>query len=195
MKPAHISRTSFHFSRLAQLGESAAPEITIVGLPTLPEVKREITFDVFSGSSQFDGYIMTPLWIGELAEGLYETTQFLKDYGANVDPTYWTDILLSYREVIARYDNKLYLFPFDGDVFSVSFGSSGCVLLLLILRAMHPPLNATPCCFGSVFVFLCRCFTGGICWRSITSASPRRGMSVSSARSLLPIFHISTLLQ
>ncbi|KAL7548596.1 hypothetical protein ACHAWF_011875 [Thalassiosira exigua] len=101
-----------------QLGASA-PEITVVGLPSLAEVEREVKFDVFSGASQFDGYIVTPLWIGELAEGLFETTDFMKD--ATVDPTHWTDVLLFYREVISSYDNKLYLLPFDGDVFSMFY--------------------------------------------------------------------------
>jgi len=102
-----------------KLGASA-PEITVVGLPSLAELEREVKFDVLNGASQFDGYIITPLWIGELATGLFETSTFMKDYAAT-DPTYWTDILLFYREVISSYDNKLYLFPFDGDVISLFY--------------------------------------------------------------------------
>lgn len=105
---------------IIQLGADA-PEITVVGLPTLAEVEREVKFDVFSGASQFDGYIITPLWIGELAEGLFDTTEFMKEYSDTTDPTYWTDILLFYREVISSYDNNLYLFPFDGDVISMFY--------------------------------------------------------------------------
>lgn len=86
----------------------------------MAEVEREVKFDVLSGASQFDGYIITPLWIGELAEGLFETTEFMKEYSVQ-DPTYWTDILLFYREVISSYDDGLYLFPFDGDCISMFY--------------------------------------------------------------------------
>ena len=114
-----IFTSSFFPDTHTQLG-ALAPEITVVALPTLAELEREVKFDVLNGASQFDGYIITPLWIGELATGLFETTTFMKEYAAT-DPTYWTDILLFYREVISSYDNKLYLFPFDGDVISMFY--------------------------------------------------------------------------
>lgn len=94
------SPLTIHTQFIIQLGPDVAPEITVQSVPTLSELEREVKFDVLSGASQFDGYIITPLWIGELANGLFETQNFMKEYSATEEGySYWTDILLFYREV------------------------------------------------------------------------------------------------
>lgn len=72
-----------------------------------------------SGQPVYDGYIFVPSLVGEVTEkgGLADLTEFV----AGSEQVAWTDILPFSREHQAIYDNRVRLFPCDGDVLSLYY--------------------------------------------------------------------------
>lgn len=105
----------------AHIVDTADIQIQIIGVATHAELEKEILFDVRQRAGQFDAYILNPLLTGQLAveDGLWDLTDFIRNYQRN--PNFWTDILLFYRDILSSYDNKIVLFPFDGDVLSMYY--------------------------------------------------------------------------
>lgn len=100
-----------------------AVDVQVIGLEKLPDLQKEILFDVRNRAGQFDGYIINPVILGELAvnDGLHDLTDVVRSYSRN--PNFWLDVLLFYRDYLSTYDGKVLLFPFDGDVFSLFYRS------------------------------------------------------------------------
>ena len=96
-------------------------DIQIIGVNELSILAKEVLFDVKSKAGQFDGYIINPVSLGEIAsvDGFYDMTATTRNYKRN--PNQWLDILPFYREDISTYDGNVLLTPFDGDVFSMFF--------------------------------------------------------------------------
>jgi multiple sugar transport system substrate-binding protein len=114
------------------VGTSVNIQITVA--KDFPELESEIRFDVEGKTGQFDVYIFNPVLTGELVmqDGLWDLTDFIKNYQRN--PDFWTDILLFYRDILSSYDNRIYLFPFDGDLISLYYRAD-----LLERHGMRPP--------------------------------------------------------
>jgi multiple sugar transport system substrate-binding protein len=93
-------------------------EIVVV---EMPEMSPNIINEATSRTGLFDGFLTPPGVMGSIVEEdgwadlkpfIEETTERTKD---------WSDILLSYRQNIAQYQDRILMYPLDGDVLSLFY--------------------------------------------------------------------------
>lgn len=93
-------------------------EIVVVPLAELsPNVINEAT----SKTGLFDGFLTPPGVMGSIVEedGWADLKPYIERSTNNTKD--WSDIMLSYRKWIAQYQDRILMFPLDGDVLSLFY--------------------------------------------------------------------------
>ena len=76
------------------------------------EIRNEAQFQ----AGLYDGYITPPSVSGSIVEynGFNDLTPYIQSDASKTAE--WSDILLAYRQMISQYNDKVIMFPLDGDV-------------------------------------------------------------------------------
>ena len=83
----------------------------------------------------YDGFLTPPSVTGSVVghDGWADLSSYINESAENIQD--WSDILLGYRKYVAQYENKILMYPLDGDVLSLYYRKD-------ILKAYgfdHPP--------------------------------------------------------
>lgn len=104
--------------RFNELNPSVNVEMVVVSLSELsPNIINEAT----SKTGLFDGFITPPGVMGSIveADGWADLKPYIEASTSRIQD--WSDILLSYRKWIAQYQDRILMFPLDGDVLSLFY--------------------------------------------------------------------------
>lgn len=85
------------------------------------ELPPNIVNEATSKTGLFDGFITPPGVMGSIVEedGWADLKPFIEETIANTKD--WSDILLSYRKWISQYQDRILMYPLDGDVLSLFY--------------------------------------------------------------------------
>lgn len=88
---------------------------------SLAELSPNIINEATSKTGLFDGFVTPPAVMGSIVQedGWADLTDYIDSSTANALD--WSDIFLSYRKWIAQYQEKILMFPLDGDVLSLFY--------------------------------------------------------------------------
>jgi ABC-type glycerol-3-phosphate transport system substrate-binding protein len=69
----------------------------------------------------YDGFITSPIVTGSVVQydGFADLTPFIQETAERAAS--WADVLLGYRKWVAQYQEKIIMFPLDGDMFSLFY--------------------------------------------------------------------------
>jgi multiple sugar transport system substrate-binding protein len=93
-------------------------EIVVV---SMPEMSPNIINEATSRTGLFDGFITPPGVMGSIVveDGWADLQPFIEE---TIERTQdWSDILLSYRQSIAQFQDQILMYPLDGDVISLYY--------------------------------------------------------------------------
>lgn len=98
--------------------EDVSVEVVIV---PLHELSPNIINEAISKTGLFDGFVANPGVMGSIVEeeGWSDLKPYIDETTSNIHD--WSDILLSYRKHISQYQNRILMFPLDGDVLSLFY--------------------------------------------------------------------------
>lgn len=84
----------------------------------------------------YDGYFTGPAVTGSVVEynGFADLTGYISETAERTEQ--WADMLLGYRQWVAQYQDKILMFPLDGDIFSMYYRRD-------ILEAFDLPIPRT----------------------------------------------------
>ena len=94
-------------------GQNVIVDIQTLGFDELfPEIRNEAQFQ----AGLYDGFITPPSVSGSIIQydGWADLTPYIQADASRTAE--WADILLAYRKTISQYNNKVIMFPLDGDV-------------------------------------------------------------------------------
>jgi multiple sugar transport system substrate-binding protein len=94
--------------------------VEIVVVP-LAELSPNIINEATSKTGLFDGFVTPPAVMGSIVQedGWADLTGYIESNTEHAMD--WSDIFLSYRKWIAQYQEKILMFPLDGDVLSLFY--------------------------------------------------------------------------
>jgi multiple sugar transport system substrate-binding protein len=97
-----------------------AVEIEIIQVDP-SELFPNIINEAISQIGLYDGYFTGPTVLGSVVEyqGFADLTPYIQESSSRISD--WNDVLLGYRQFIAQYENKIYMYPLDGDTFSLYY--------------------------------------------------------------------------
>lgn len=98
------------------------PDVNVELVPvSLQELSPNIVNEATSKTGLLDGFITPPGVMGSIVEedGFADLKPFIEESATNTKD--WSDILLSYRKWISQYQDRILMFPLDGDVLSLFY--------------------------------------------------------------------------
>jgi multiple sugar transport system substrate-binding protein len=86
-----------------------------------PDLFPNIINEAQSQIGLYDGFFTPPAVTGSVVEfdGFHDLTPFVRETAEKAAA--WDDILLGYRQIVAQYENRILMFPIDGDFFSMFY--------------------------------------------------------------------------
>ena len=88
---------------------------------SMGELSENIQNEARSRVGLYDGYLTPPAVSGSIVEydGWADLKPFLQETAERVDD--WTDILVGYRQYYAQYEDRIIMFPLDGDILTLYY--------------------------------------------------------------------------
>jgi multiple sugar transport system substrate-binding protein len=106
----------------AQRFSAERPDVNVeVVVVPMSELSPNIVNEATSKTGLLDGFITPPGVMGSIVEedGWADLKPFIEESTTNTKD--WSDILLSYRKWISQYQDRILMFPLDGDVLSLFY--------------------------------------------------------------------------
>lgn len=94
--------------------------VEVVDIPW-EQLLDDVVNEAVSKIGLYDGFVTAPMVSGSVAgdDGWADLTTFI---GETLERTKdWSDILLGYRKYIAQYEEKIIMYPLDGDLLSLFY--------------------------------------------------------------------------
>lgn len=115
------TRGSYLTSAAESFSASRSDVNVEIVLVDMPDMSPNIINEARSKTGLFDGFLTPPGVMGSIVEedGWADLKPFIEETTERTQE--WSDILLSYRQNIAQYQDQILMYPLDGDVFTMLY--------------------------------------------------------------------------